>query len=279
MSLPRLELKYRVTEAAARAVRDYVGSFLELDRYVTNRASRSYPVDSLYLDSDDLTTFWSTVNGAKCRYKLRARTYSDAPDAPVFLEIKRRINAHIVKSRAPVRREAAAALLQGQLPTPDDMASTRQADLLAAENFVRLVQEIDATPRARVRYQREAWLSPYDPGVRLTLDRDVVVTPAFNRGFTDGGPVEPARPFGDIVILEIKYSGRAPTWVRDIQQIGELKRTSAAKYCDGILTHGVDNFTPTCTVPMGAGAHENVETRRRGLPALAPLPGALPSFA
>lgn len=279
MSLPRLELKYRVSEATARAVREYVSSFLELDRYVTDRESLTYPVDSIYLDSDDLTTFWNTVNGARCRFKLRARTYGDAPDSPIFLEIKRRINAHIVKDRAPVRRDVAAALLAGQLPTPDDMASSKPEDLLAAEKFVRLVQELDATPRARVRYQREAWLSPYDPGLRLTMDRDVAVSPAFNSAFASGESIEPARPFGEIVVLEIKYSGRAPAWVRDIQQIGGLQRTSAAKYCDGILSRGIDHFSPTCTVPIGAGAHDKIETRRRQLPMFAPSPGALPSFA
>lgn len=281
MSLPRLELKFRVPEATALAVRDYVSGFLELDRYVIDRATLSYPVDSLYLDSDALTTFWSTVNGRKCRYKLRARTYSDAPDAPVFLEIKSRVHPHIIKDRAAVRRDAVDALLEGGVPSLDDLATPKPDHLLAAEKFVRLMQEIDATPRAHVRYQREAWLDPHRPGVRLTLDRDVEVRPAFASHFRSGAAhahEEPARPFGDIVILEMKFSGAMPHWFREVQQIGELKQTSAAKYCDGVLTRGIEQFSPTVAVPLSAGSHVKAETRRRALPELV-APAPAPSFA
>lgn len=281
MPRPRLELKHRVNEATARAVRDYVGAFLELDRYVTDRVSLSYPVDSVYLDSDALTTFWSTVHAQKCRYKLRARTYSDAPDAPVFLEIKRRINGYIVKDRAPVLREAVAELLSGRMPTADDMASADPADLLAAEKFVQLMHEIEATPRARVRYQREAWVDPMTPGLRLTFDRDVEVTPAFTTSLERTPLENPARPFGDVVILEMKFSGAAPHWFRDLRQIGGLQRTSAAKYCDGVLTRGIDHFNPTSSVACDAAGHDRMETRlrRHAAPLAAAYPAAAPSFA
>lgn len=158
------------------------------------------------------------------------------------------------------------------------MATAKPGDLLAAEKFVRLVQEIDATPRARVRYQREAWIDRHSPGLRLTFDRAVEVTPAFTTSLETAPAGEPARPFGDTVILEMKFSGAAPAWFRDLQHIGGLQRTSAAKYCDGVLTRGIDHFSPNCTVPVSAPEHQHVEARRdRNAGRLAP--SALPSFA
>src|SRR5579885_2903988 len=79
----RYEFKYRIDETKAAAVRDYARAFVQLDPYA-DRTTFSYPINSLYLDSDELLTFWSTVQGAPRNYKLRVRTYSDRPDAPVF---------------------------------------------------------------------------------------------------------------------------------------------------------------------------------------------------
>jgi hypothetical protein len=279
MALPRFELKYRVSNATALAVRSYVSGFLELDRFVTDHASLSYPVDSIYLDSPDLTTFWSTVNAVKCRYKLRVRTYSDHPDAPVFFEIKRRINACIVKDRGAVHRPAVEGLLAGRMPMPDDMASGDRSHLHAVEHFVRLMLEIEAAPRARVRYQREAWVSRDQPGLRLTMDRDVCVTPAFVPPADTHDVHAPARPFGETVVLEMKFSGRGPAWFRDLEQVAGLQRSSAAKYCDGILTRGVDHFSPSFPQPMDARRFYQAEARRDRLAASPSLPVPSAAFA
>ena len=281
MPLPRLELKFRVAEATAIAVREYVSAFLELDRFVSDRASFSYPVDSIYLDSDGLTTFWNTLNGRKCRFKLRARTYGESPDGPVFLEIKSRVHPYIIKHRAAVRRESVDDLLSGLMPAPGDMAAPEPDHLLAAEKFVQLMQEISATPRAHVRYQREAWIDPLRPGVRLTFDRDVQVRPAFAAHFRAGSALpagEPAQPFGRTVILEMKFSGETPHWFRDVQQIGELQQTSAAKYCDGVLMRGIEEFTPGVALPVSRESHEAMELRRP-VSDLASSGVAMPSFA
>src|ERR1043166_2445440 len=123
MPLPRFELKYPISEATALAVRSYVRSFLDLDRYVTDRETLSYCVDSLYLDSADLKTFWGGVNGGGRRYKLRVRTYDECPDSPVFFEVKRCIDDKIVKERAAVRRSAVEKILSGWLPDAADLYS------------------------------------------------------------------------------------------------------------------------------------------------------------
>ena len=114
-----------VSDSAAAQIRDFVGSCLEHDEYSRQCPDHAYPIHSLYLDSEDLRLYWDVINGVKNRSKLRLRFYDDDPESPVFFEIKRRINDAIVKQRCPVRREAVRSLLSGQLPTPEDLCSTR----------------------------------------------------------------------------------------------------------------------------------------------------------
>src|SRR3954462_10168197 len=103
----RLELKYLVREQTAQAVRDFIGSYLLLDKFGATEPDLSYPIHSLYLDSDDYTFYWQTINGNKNRYKLRLRYYDDKPSSPIFFEIKRRMNNAILKDRGAVNRESA----------------------------------------------------------------------------------------------------------------------------------------------------------------------------
>src|SRR5512143_3733187 len=126
MQLQRFELKYLVSEEKAQAIRDYLTSqidCLEVDEFGAEMPDFSYPVHSLYLDSADMRTYQETINGTKNRFKLRLRYYEDRPDAPVFFEIKRRMNNIIAKQRGGVRRAAVPLLLAGHLPEPEHLLS------------------------------------------------------------------------------------------------------------------------------------------------------------
>src|SRR5262249_23316550 len=137
----------------------------------------SYPVHSLYLDTDDLYIYHGTINGDKNRFKLRLRYYEDRADAPVFFEIKRRMNNIILKQRGGVRREAVDDLIAGQLPEPAYLISKDRRQFVALQNFCRLMTRLNAKPKAHVGYMREAWISPQDNSVRVPLDRDVQCHP------------------------------------------------------------------------------------------------------
>src|SRR4051794_19590072 len=130
MQLQRFELKYMIDDSTALAVRDFVGTRLELDEFSVGKPNFSYPVHSLYLDSEDLHLFQSTVNSEKNRYKLRLRYYSDKPGAPVFFEIKRRVDSAILKQRCGVRREAVDDILAGHTPDPEAFLSKEPKNLV-----------------------------------------------------------------------------------------------------------------------------------------------------
>ncbi len=269
LASPRYELKYRINETTARAIRDYARAFLTLDPYA-DRTTFSYPISSLYLDTDDLLTFRATVNGTRRNYKLRIRTYDDAPGSPVFFEVKRGWDDQILKERGAVRPAAVQKILTGNLPAPEDMASRDPSHRVAVENFVRLMQQIDARPKAYVRYVREAWMGRDDPEVRFTLDRDVAVSPKTTTTLAANSAANPAKPFGNTVILEIKFFHLMPAWFRDLAATVGLVQAPAAKYCDGLKLHAPGAFSPVQWPSTAAARAARPATR-------APFP-ARPAF-
>ena len=236
MQRQRFEQKYMLEEEQAQLVRQFVSAHLELDENGVGKPNFSYPVHSLYLDSPDLYTFWTTINGDKNRYKLRLRFYNDHEDSPVFFEIKRRMNNCILKQRGGVHKKAVERLLSGQFPDPSDLLRADGKSLVAIQNFVQFVTEIGAVPQAHVAYQREAYVDPMSDRVRITFDRKVCTEPRHVISF-DTAMKEPSMPFGDRVILELKFTDRFPNWLRELIERFGLMQCGAAKYCEGLAGH------------------------------------------
>jgi hypothetical protein len=230
--LQRFELKYIVEESVALSVRDHVSTHLELDEFSARQPNYSYPVHSLYLDSDDLLLYQSAINSEKNRFKLRLRFYNSEPDAPVFFEIKRRVDNAIRKQRGGVKRAAVDWRLAGHLPAPEHLASKEPKHFFALQRFCALMKRLEARPKVHVAYLREAWLPSDANSVRVTLDRQVCADPE------PGGRLclelrNPVLVFDRSVILEIKFTGRFPEWLTELVRVHNLRPCSAAKYVDG----------------------------------------------
>lgn len=229
----RLELKFRLAPDLAGPIRYFLRCHLEPDPFGRGAADGAYDVRSVYLDSDDLALCQSTLNGDKNRYKLRLRYYENGPQAPAFLELKRRDNDSIHKSRALLRPGAAAALLQGEGPSTRHLAAPDARSLEALQSIWALVHRLDAAPRALVVYRREAWVNPHGNDVRVTFDRDVTCI-RWTSTLPGVPPASAAPVFDGDVILEVKFTDRFPRWVGQLVSAFDLVRGSAAKYVDGI---------------------------------------------
>jgi hypothetical protein len=257
MQRQRFENKYMLEEDKAIAIREFVASHLELDENGVGKPNFSYPVHSLYLDSPDLHTFWTTINGDKNRYKLRLRFYNDHPDSPVFFEIKSRVNNCIKKQRGGVHKSAVARLLQGQYPAQSDLLKSDSKSLVAIQNFVNYTTKIGAVPQAHVGYLREAYVDPVSDNVRVTFDRSVRTEPRHEINFSTDMRV-PSLPFGDRVILELKFTDRFPTWLRNLVERFGLMQCGAAKYAEGLAGHaafGVSHAGDFRELPSRKNAH------------------------
>lgn len=259
----RFELKYLVSESITLAMRDFISGHLVLDDFSVGKPNLSYPVHSLYLDSDDLHTHQDTVNGTKNRYKLRLRYYDDKPSSPVFFEVKGRVDNCILKRRCGVRRDAVESVLNGQLPSPSQLTSHEPRHLASLERFLLLMDSINARPKAHNAYLREAWVSPHDNSVRVTFDRNIRIEPHFQCTATTSMR-HPVPVYSPKVVLELKFTDRFPNWFKDLVERFNLMRWATAKYSFGVLTMGPSRLNESPVIeeetPM-AEEYYPVETR------------------
>jgi hypothetical protein len=240
----RFERKYFIKESQALQIREFLRHYLEPDEYSKGKPNYSYPIHSIYLDSDLLTTYWAQVHGEKNRFKLRLRFYDDNPESPVFFELKGRVSECILKQRAPIRKDCAALLVAGQYPGLEHLLKPKASDLVAAQNFCRLMQSLQAQPKLHVAYLREAWLPRDDNFLRVTMDREILG--AIERSVKlSTKTVETFRPkslytpYGkDTVVLELKYTHNFPEWYRDLVHLFNLRQTGMPKYGSLIMNVG-----------------------------------------
>jgi hypothetical protein len=240
MQKQRFELKYLISEEKALMIRDFVRSYLNFDEYSVGKPNYSYPVHSLYIDSDDLKLYWTTINGDKNRFKLRLRYYSTLPDAPVFFEIKSRKNNTIAKQRGGVQQACVPLLLRGHLPEPEHLVSKNPNSLVALQRFCELAHQLHAKPKVHIFYMREAYVSD-DDNVRVTIDRKVYGEA--NLGCSIKTEMEdPFLSFAGHVILELKFTNRFPDWFRELVRVFGVMQCGAAKYCECVQGIGFEKL-------------------------------------
>jgi hypothetical protein len=230
----RYELKYIIPERVALQIRQFVQQYLELDEFGQGRPNLAYPVHSIYFDSDDWKIYWRTINGDKNRYKLRLRYYSDDPSTPIFVEIKRRMKDIILKQRGRIEHHAVPELVRGHFPSGPHLRSGEE--IHAIERFLELMHSVNARPKMHVAYDREAYVNDYNNEVRVTFDRRVRAELRPNGEIT----TEMTNPYictTDQVILELKFTNRAPFWYRELVENFNCFQTGAAKFVESANIH------------------------------------------
>jgi len=222
-------MKYHITESQAAAVEHFVQPYLHLDRYCKLQPTGTYPIVSLYLDSDNLRLCQESMVGKKNRFKLRIRSYTDDPNYPKFFEIKRRMNTIIIKDRERVmQRDIPGILERGILPA--QYYSTEQ-DIL--KQFLLYKDTINAGPTIRVRYLRRAYEDDSDNRVRVTFDHRLSYKVTDEPDISlDGSGWHLYCPNG--VILEIKFTGRFPAWLNRMVKCFNLRQQSFSKYVNSV---------------------------------------------
>lgn len=234
--IERYEFKYLVPERLVPQIRATALSVGRRDRYAD--ADGVYRIRSLYLDTRGYDLYWANAREQRDRFKLRVRTYP-GKTSPVFLEVKRRIQDVIVKSRAAVPASDWRDLLGPGRPASLDRLSPGARK--GAERFIGAFHRHDLRPALLVDYEREAYESTLDTYARLTFDRKIVCQrrETLDLDASEGGwrpvdhPVQTQTP-EPVSVLELKFERRPPPWMVALVRRLDLVRHSFSKYCYGV---------------------------------------------
>jgi len=236
-------MKYVVDEDRAAAITKFIRLHLQPSAYNRWAKVPGQPIVSLYFDSPGLLLFRQSAAGEKNRIKLRIRFYDNDWHHPAFLEVKRRVSDVICKERAMISREGVQRLLLGGWPHathwPDVAHLFRgHRELGAYYRFWELSHRLGARGMVFVSYLREAYESPTDEKLRVTLDRDIHSTVYDGLGLLllpeRGIPPRYSAPPYNLprngVVLEMKYDVRPPRWMIELVQKFNLERRPVSKF-------------------------------------------------
>jgi len=216
-TLHRREYKYLVDEDTVELVRRYIDGICTVDPHAERTGGR-YLTDTLYLDTPQLHSYWSTVEDAGDRYKLRIRTYPSLGVGPVFLEVKRRVSESVLKTRGMFRGPW-DQLLTHTTPALVDAIEPKQRR--AIDNFLCFYHRSAMSASTLVRYEREPYFSQIDEYARVTFDRNVSSQRGLSRTASS-------------VLLELKFTNLVPGWMRGMVHTLGLQRLAFCKYTRSI---------------------------------------------
>ena len=235
----RFELKYFVTGAEIARVRALIAPFTELDPFTEGCAGGMYTVRSIYFDTPGLRFYHEKDAGTATRKKLRLRTYNQpCPESVAFFEIKRKYGTAILKERVGMPFERAIALLREHPAHRLDAENLAGVELSRAaratlERFFFLEQVLRLRRTVLIVYDREAYVGIDNPRVRVTFDCDVrsIMYPELEEIFGD----KSLRHLTNRrQILEVKFNGAMPPWLRPVTRLLSRSNLPISKYCRGI---------------------------------------------
>lgn len=237
----RIELKYFIPYRQIDHFLERVSRRTDVDPYLVKegRGRTRYPVTSLYFDSWDLQAWDEKDGGQLFRRKIRLRTYEEefSEIAPCFLEIKRRLDAVVLKDRIGLP----AGVLEPDMPPGrllrHLLALAKERDATALEAHM-MLGWLNLQPAAIVKYQRMALVAKEDPQTRITVDHHIqgVFRPPTIMGdvpmrFVDNINATGMNAIsGKYGLLEIKSNNVIPGWLHQAIQDMELIRTAYSKY-------------------------------------------------
>ena len=222
----RRELKYYLPELLYPELMRFIRDYMTLDEHLARANSRQYVVRSLYLDTEDLRSYYEKKAGVHTRRKFRIRAYGDESPS-IFFEIKRRYDNIVVKDRAVGRYEELSSILDpygGYHPNGD--GNDPGTEVITSYLFH--IPMLQLRPAVLVAYDREAYTDVFDDTVRLTMDRNVRCMPGPEIDLFYSG--KNWMFLDNCCILELKFNHTMPFLFRKIVQQLELRLEAISKY-------------------------------------------------
>jgi hypothetical protein len=229
----RYELKYAIPLSRREELLAAAGDFMTADTHAfpLEGGGWGYIVHSTYFDTVDLLDYTSRLAEHRVRRRTRIRTYGAPGDhAPVFLELKRKLDDQVIKQRDKVSDADTWATL-GERPW-ETLYDAADPDIRAmALRFGDVVQQRALVPWVSVHYHREVYIDVRKGfhKVRLTIDRQITGSHAHTAQNLYPPPEFSLLP-DDLCVVELKFDGAQPPWMSTIVKRLGLYAEPISKY-------------------------------------------------
>ncbi|MBP7949968.1 MAG: polyphosphate polymerase domain-containing protein [Verrucomicrobiales bacterium] len=238
--IERYEKKYLIHPRLMPQIRKWLENFCIPDPNAKGEIPE-YITTTMQLDTPFLHLAIAGERKLANRFKMRIRTYGtdSNPKNAIFVELKRRINGMVVKSRSRLSR----AIWHPKIIThPETCPLLKSAkDNSNFLDFCRLARELGTRPKILIRYIRESYFSANDDYARVTFDRRISYRTHTNwmlpgeevADWKYWRPLDTQMGFGvdyPAYILELKAMVNAPTWMLELAERFNLDPVGFCKY-------------------------------------------------
>lgn len=214
----RHEFKYRCTEAQLCLLKSRLDCAVALDSHA---GSTGYTIRSMYFDNYANRFYYENENGTDPREKFRIRIYN-SDSSRISLECKRKEHTKTIKTACPLSMGQFNQILHNTHPFGEHMCHP------VLNKFLYLQKTQQLKPAVIVEYDRIPYVCSTG-NVRITLDKNIRSSVAFNHFFDPSIPSRPLLPAAQH-ILEVKYDEFLPDYIKDLLQIDSLQQTTFSKY-------------------------------------------------
>ncbi len=213
LTFKRYEIKYLLTSEQKNRLR------ILMDRYMVPDEWGPSTVCNVYYDTPSRLLVRRSAEHPDYKEKVRVRSYGIAkPDAPLFVELKKKYDGVVYKRRCTMDVQRATDLLAGK-----------------GDPQTQIERELDFTckrygglePAFFIAYDREAFYARDDHEFRMTFDRRIRTRNTDLRlDLTDEAD---QYLDDDLTLLEVKAGGAIPLWLVKFFSAEGIRKVSFSK--------------------------------------------------
>ena len=219
----RHESKFLIDSKIYSEIENRLLQNMEMDEY--NKEHEFYTISNLYFDTRKNNLIRNSLSKPDYKEKLRLRAYG-VPKAneKVYLEIKKKVCGMVNKRRTKLKlTEAYDLVATGEKPNIKDYMNVQ-----VLNEIEYMLKIYDLEPKLYLAYDRKAFFSKIDCGLRITFDSDIR-TRRYDLKLESGDHGQNLLD-NDKWIMEVKAENNIPIWLTRLLSEYKIYKTRFSKY-------------------------------------------------
>lgn len=208
----RKELKFLVDEDQRRQLEAVFAQRMIPDKFGHSS------IRNIYYDTSDFRLIRHSLEKPVYKEKLRLRCYGDSKE--VFLEVKKKFKGVVYKRRIALTECEAEAFMEFRGSIPDTQIGR---EMVYFRDFYR-----ELKPQVYLSYERDAWFSKDDPGLRVTIDNQIRYR--YSELHLDQAPGGREILPPGLSLMEVKAENAIPVWLMALLAQLKISKISFSKY-------------------------------------------------